>query len=401
MIDWLFGFVGPSVWGPIAFGFFTVQVTMMAITVYLHRYSAHRSLELHSSLQHFFRFWVWMTTGMATKEWTAVHRLHHAKTETKEDPHSPQVVGLANIVFKGVKYYRQAATNEEILRIYGKGTPDDWLERNVYVPKELTGIGLLLVIDLLLFGVSGVLVWGVQMVWTPFWAAGVINGIGHAWGYRNFECPGHATNMVPWGILIGGEELHNNHHTYPNSPKLSVKRWEFDIGWMWIRIFETLGLAKHNRVGPVVETDRSKGDFDLDSIIGLINDRYNVLANFGKRVVAPVVRAQRFSSLPASSRRLLRRGKSLICREAELLTHRQVKQLAELKSKFPTLSHVHDLRVKLTEICKDRSTSMSEIQSSLRAWCHDAEVKLRDVGYSELQDFIRELKYYSIPRATA
>ena len=242
-MDWLFGFVGLSVWGPILFTLATTQLTLVAITVYLHRHSAHRALELHPALKHVMRFWLWASTGMSTKEWTAVHRKHHACTETPEDPHSPVIEGLHEIVFKGVKHYRKGIT-PETLEKYGKGTPDDWLEHNVYEVREFLGIGSLAVLDILLFGVVGIVVWGVQMVWVPFWAAGVINGIGHAWGYRNFECPDHAKNIVPWAFFIGGEELHNNHHTYPNSPKLSVKWWEFDIGWMWIRLFEMCGSGQ-------------------------------------------------------------------------------------------------------------------------------------------------------------
>lgn len=398
-MDWLFGIVGLSVWMPILFTLFTTQLTIMAITVYLHRHSAHRALELHPAVKHVFRFWLWLTTGMSTKEWTAVHRKHHARTETKEDPHSPVIEGLSEIVFKGVKYYRQGIT-EETMRIYGKGTPDDWLERNVYVTREFLGIGSLAVLDVLLFGITGILVWAVQMVWTPFWAAGVINGIGHAWGYRNFECPDHAKNIVPWAFFIGGEELHNNHHTYPNSPKLSVKPWEFDIGWMWIRILEMCKLAKPNRIGPVVTKDLSKRELDLDSVIALINDRFNVMAKFGTKVVAPLVRAQHESGLANSSERLLRRAKALICRDEKVLSASDQQRLKEITERFPVLDTVYMLRVRLTEIWAQRTGSKAEVFEALREWCQHAEQRLRDSGHvQELQTFINELKFYATPRA--
>lgn len=335
---------------------------------------------------------------MSTREWTAVHRRHHARTETSDDPHSPIIEGLGEIVFKGVKYYRQGIT-DETLRIYGKGTPDDWLEHNVYEKREFLGIGSLAVVDLLLFGVAGILVWAVQMVWTPFWAAGVINGIGHAWGYRNFETPDHAKNIVPWAFFIGGEELHNNHHTYPNSPKLSVKRWEFDIGWMWIRLFESMGLAKPNRVGPVVVKDLSKSEIDLDSVVGLMNDRFNVMAKFGKKVVAPMVRAQYHANIANQSRALLRRAKALICRDENVISDSDLKHLDELKVQFPNLEIVHSLRVRLSEVWKKRTASKAELHEAVRDWCQLAEDKLREIGYlKELQTFMNEFKYYSIPK---
>ncbi len=397
-MDWLFGLVGLSVWAPVIFTVVSTQLTIVAITVYLHRHSAHRALELHPALKHVFRFWLWVSTGMSTKEWTAVHRKHHAKTETDQDPHSPVIEGLGEIVFKGVKYYRQGIT-PETMRIYGKGTPDDWLEHNVYASREFLGIGLLAVLDLLLFGVTGLLVWFVQMLWTPFWAAGVINGIGHAWGYRNFECPDHAKNIVPWAFFIGGEELHNNHHTYPNSPKLSVKPWEFDIGWMWIRLFEMCGLAKPNRIGPVVMQDPSKKELDIDSVMALVNDRFNVMAKFGTKVVAPLVRTQYQQAVANRSRRLLRRAKSLICRDDTVLSESDQQHLDEIKARFPMLETVYALRVRLSDVWKKRTGHKSDVYDALREWCHLADSRLRELGHvQELQAFVNELKYYAMPK---
>ncbi|MCE2407457.1 MAG: fatty acid desaturase [Pseudomonadales bacterium] len=397
-MNWLFGVVGLSLWAPIIFTLVMTQLTFVAITVYLHRHAAHRALELHPALKHVFRFWLWISTGMSTREWTAVHRKHHAFTETEQDPHSPVILGLGEIVFKGVKHYRNGIT-PETLRIFGKGTPDDWLERNVYVTREFLGIGSFLVLDLILFGITGLLVWIVQMLWIPFWAAGVINGVGHAWGYRNFECPDHAKNIVPWGFFIGGEELHNNHHTYPNSPKMSVKPWEFDIGWMWIRIFEMCGLAKPNRVGPVATKDLSKNELDLDSVIALANDRFNVMAKFGANVVKPLVRAQYQENLANQSRRLLRRAKRLICRHEEVLSESDQRRLDEIKHSFPTLETVYSLRVRLSEVWAKRTGNKTEIYDAMREWCLQAENKLRKVGHAqELHAFVNELKYYATPQ---
>lgn len=220
------------------------HVTIASVTIFLHRNQAHHSVELHPIASHFFRFWLWLTTGMFTKTWTAIHRKHHAKVETDEDPHSPKILGIKKVLFEGAELYRVAGKDKEMLERYGKGTPDDWLERNLYGKHDRIGILTMLVINMFLFGPIGLTLWAVQMMWIPVTAAGVINGVGHKWGYRNTETPDASTNVVPWGIVIGGEELHNNHHAYPLSARLSLKWWEFDIGWMYIRILETLGLAK-------------------------------------------------------------------------------------------------------------------------------------------------------------
>jgi stearoyl-CoA desaturase (delta-9 desaturase) len=220
------------------------HITIISVTLYLHRSQAHRGVEFHPILSHFMRFWLWLTTGMITKQWVAIHRKHHKDTDISGDPHSPHVYGIWNILFKGVRYYYLAGKNSKMIMNFGKGTPDDWIEKKVYTPYPHLGIALMLILDLVLFGWWGILVWSVQMIWIPFWAAGVINGLGHWWGYRNTNTDDRSTNIIPWGIWIGGEELHNNHHADPASAKLSRKWWEFDIGWMYLRIFEFLGLAK-------------------------------------------------------------------------------------------------------------------------------------------------------------
>ncbi|WP_313134230.1 delta-9 fatty acid desaturase DesA, partial [Stutzerimonas nitrititolerans] len=315
---WYTGFLDLSVWSLLGVTLLLTHVTIIAVTVYLHRYSAHRALELHPALKHFFRFWLWLTTAMNTREWTAIHRKHHAKCETPEDPHSPVHKGLLTVLRKGAELYMAEAKNEETLRIYGKNCPDDWIERNLYARFPNAGIVLMLALNLLLFGVIGLSVWAVQMLWIPLWAAGVVNGLGHALGYRNFECRDAATNLVPWGILIGGEELHNNHHTYPNSAKLSVKKWEFDLGWAWIRLFSLLGLAEVKRTAPIAHRIEGKNQLDMDSAMAILNNRFQIMAQYRRLVIAPLVR-QELARADASVRRHLHRAKRLLAREPSLL----------------------------------------------------------------------------------
>ncbi|MEO7114591.1 MAG: fatty acid desaturase, partial [Caldimonas sp.] len=251
VVDWLgHGFSGFNGWEIVAYTLFTTHITIAAVTIFLHRAQAHRALDLHGIPSHFFRFWLWLASGMVTKEWVAIHRKHHAKCETVDDPHSPQTRGIKTVLLQGSELYRTEARNQETLAKYGHGTPDDWIERNLYTRYSWEGVGLMLILNLMLFGAIGATVWAVQMLWIPITAAGIVNGIGHFWGYRNFEAADASRNVSPWGVIIGGEELHNNHHTYPTSAKLSVKPYEFDIGWAYIRGLEMLGLATVRKTAP-------------------------------------------------------------------------------------------------------------------------------------------------------
>ena len=220
------------------------HLTIVSVTLYLHRCQSHRGVEFHPVVSHAMRAWLWLTTGMTTKQWVAIHRKHHRFSDVEGDPHTPHVYGIWQVLFKGAGLYHSASKDKEMVQQYGVGTPDDWIERKLYIPHHRIGILLMLIIDLLLFGPWGFIVWGVQMIWIPFFAAGVINGVGHWWGYRNGETKDHSHNILPWGIWIGGEELHNNHHLGPASPKFSRKWYEFDIGWFYIRTLSWLGLAK-------------------------------------------------------------------------------------------------------------------------------------------------------------
>ena len=388
---WSYGLWAPSAWVIVAYTLIVTHITIVSVTLYLHRHSAHRALDLHPLLKHFFRFWLWLTTGIGTKTWTAIHRKHHATTDTAEDPHSPQILGLKALLLTGVEIYRAADTQATRDR-FGKGTPEDWVERNLYRRFTFLGIGLMLVLNVVLFGPIGLTVWAIQMLWIPFLATGVINGIGHYWGYRNFECPDAATNVFPWGVLIGGEELHNNHHTYPNSAKLSVRPWEFDIGWFWIRVFQLLRLAQPLSTGPVVERVSGKQSIDTDTAWALLNDRFRVMASYANEVVAPLVEEE-CSRADKATRKLLKRAKSLLCREESLLDEAAWQRIAHLVEANPMLKTLYDLKVQLQQVWAKRGGHSEEMLSALVQWCKDAE----ETGIQHLSDFVEELKGYTIP----
>lgn len=391
---WYDGLLGLSVWQLVAVTLVLTHITIVSVTVYLHRYSAHRALELHPALQHFFRFWLWLTTSMNTREWTAIHRKHHAKCETPEDPHSPVHKGLATVLRKGAELYMAEAKNEETLRIYGKNCPDDWIERNLYGRFPLFGVTAMLLIDLALFGVLGLTVWAVQMMWIPVFAAGVVNGLGHAVGYRNFECKDAATNIMPWGILIGGEELHNNHHTYPNSAKLSVRKWEFDIGWVWIRLFSALGLAKVRRTAPIAHQVEGKQTLDMDTAMAIVNNRFQIMAQYRKLVIKPLV-TQELQRVDDSVRHLFRRGKRLLSRETSLLQPQQQARLESLLDHSHSLKVIYEKRLALQQIWGRTSANGQEMVQALRDWCAQAEAS----GIRALQEFAATLRTYSLQPA--
>ena len=388
---WYTGFLDLSAWALVGVTLLLTHVTIVAVTVYLHRYSAHRALELHPALKHFFRFWLWLTTAMNTREWTAIHRKHHAKCETPEDPHSPVHKGLLTVLRKGAELYMEEAKNPETLQVYGKNCPDDWIERNLYGRFPNAGIVLMLMIDLALFGVIGLSIWAVQMIWIPFWAAGVVNGLGHAAGYRNFECKDAATNLVPWGIVIGGEELHNNHHTYPNSAKLSVKPWEFDLGWAWIRLFSLLGLAEVKRTAPIAHRVEGKSHLDMDSAMAILNNRFQIMAQYHKLVIAPLVR-QELARADASVRRHLRQASRLLAREPSLLHDGQQADVERVLEQSHALRVIYEKRLALQQIWSRTSSNGHEMLAAIRQWVIEAEAS----GIHSLREFAEHLKTYSL-----
>lgn len=383
-------------WGYIVTTLVLTHITIASVTIFLHRCQAHRALELHPVISHFFRAWLWLTTGQETKAWAAIHRKHHAKCETEEDPHSPQIFGLPKVLLYGAELYRNEKFNTETIERYGHGTPNDWLEKNLYTRHSAKGILITLVLDLLLFGVPGLTVWAIQMMWIPFFAAGVVNGVGHFWGYRNFECEDAATNIVPWGILIGGEELHNNHHTYPTSAKMSVKWWEFDIGWLYIRTLSLLGLAKVKRTIPQPEIVEGKKQIDAESLQVLLSNRIQIMTAYSKAVILPLFQQERKNALP-TERRFLQRVKSAFIRADILVDDIGRRSLEQFLEKNRVLQTVYNFREQLKAIWNRTTASQKELLEALQEWCQQAEA----TGIQKLKEFSDYLKGYTLRSAVA
>jgi stearoyl-CoA desaturase (delta-9 desaturase) len=365
------------------------HITIVAVTVYLHRCQAHRALDLNPVVAHFFRFWLWLTTGMITREWVGIHRRHHARCETPEDPHSPQVLGLRKVLWEGAELYREAAAKPDLVARYAHGTPDDWIERNLYQRFNFIGVSIMLVIDFALFGVLGIAVWAVQMIWIPFFAAGVINGLAHFWGYRNYQSPDAATNISPWGILIGGEELHNNHHAFPSSARLSSRWWEFDIGWMYIRLLEMMGLARVRRVARAPALDRDKAVVDMDTVKAVVVHRMHVLANYARDVIKPVAQAELCRS-EGECRRLARQARRLLVRDESSLDPTSRQRLQSILERSQVLATVHRSRQQLQQVWDRTASSQEALLNALQQWCKEAE----DSGIQALEDFARSLRSY-------
>ena len=380
-------------WGYVIVTLALTHITIAAVTIYLHRHSAHRALDLHPVVSHFFRFWLWLTTGMETKEWTAVHRKHHARCETNEDPHSPQVMGINAIMWQGSDLYRIEAKNRETLERFGQGTPDDWLERNVYVGHSISGIVIMMLINLALFGFIGVIIWAVQMAWIPFFAAGIINGVGHFWGYRNFQAEDASRNIVPWGIIIGGEELHNNHHAYATSARLSNKWWEFDIGWMYIRTLEIVRLAQVKKIAPAI-TLSPKTACDVDTLNAVILSRYDVLAKFArslKRTCAEEIQRLKTAHALRVDRKLVKRW---LHSNEQQLSAPDRERMHEVLSNSNVLHTVYSMRQELTALWQRSTATKEQLVHQLEDWCHRAEAS----GIVALQEFSRRLRCYQLTR---
>ncbi|HKU80180.1 MAG TPA: fatty acid desaturase [Rhodanobacteraceae bacterium] len=372
------------------------QLTIFTVTLYLHRSQTHRGVDFHPVLAHFFRFWGWLTTGMVTREWVAVHRKHHAKVETAEDPHSPQVAGIGKVFFEGAELYRTAAANEADLQKYGRGTPDDWMERHVYTPYPYLGVTLLAIIDIALFGVVGAAIWAAQMAWIPFWAAGVVNGLGHWWGYRNFETADKATNLTPWGVWIGGEELHNNHHAFPSSAKFALRKFEVDIGWVIIRGLEKVRLAKVLRVAPSLDERPNVSLPDMETLKALLTHRFEAMTDYYKTVIKPTVREQsdaegtrHFEAMP---RRRLRRA---LANGGRWLDQTGKARLAAIVENRPRLQQINEYRARLAALMEQRRPESA--LAALQQWCREAEAS----GNRKLIEFAARLKRYSVARAQA
>jgi stearoyl-CoA desaturase (delta-9 desaturase) len=388
-VEFLYGVLGLGFWGYVIAAAISLQITIVCVTVYLHRDATHRSLDLHPALRHFARFWIWFTAAMLTREWVAVHRKHHAKCETPEDPHSPVIYGLKRILLGGVELYQAQARNPETLEKYGRGSPDDWMERNVYTKHRNLGILVVIVLDLVLFGVPGIIIFAAQMLAMPLLAAGIINGVGHHSGYRNFECPDAARNIVPWGILLGGEELHNNHHAFPSSAKFSVRAWEFDIGWLWIKLFSTVGLAKVARVVPKVEMQLQRKHVDLETVRAVIVNRMHVLREYTSNVTLPVFRME----FAAAKGKLSSNLRKLLIREPVLLDATAKSRLNAALANHQALNTVHEFRERLRVMWNGSAMSNENLLQHLKEWIANAEASRIQV----LEEFAARLKSYSMP----
>ena len=380
-------------WGPLLiYLLVATQITIFAVTLYLHRSQAHRGVDFHPVIAHFFRFWTWLTTSMITKEWVAIHRKHHAKCETEEDPHSPMIKGIGNVFWRGVELYREARGDRASIEQYGKGAPNDWIERNVYTRHPLAGPTLLLFVSFALFGAMGVAVWAIQMAWIPFWAAGVVNGLGHWWGYRNFETTDTATNLTPWGVWIGGEELHNNHHAFPSSAKFALRRWEFDIGWAAIRSLETVGLAKVLRVAPSLDIRPNIQMPDTDTLKALLTHRFQAMTDYQRKVLVPALREEARiagARLRAMLPRKLEKG---LIDDGRWLKPDAREQLQQWIDQRPRIRTLVEYRARLAAVLETRSQSANDTLQQLQAWCREAEAS----GIEALQEFSLRMKGYSL-----
>ena len=391
LVDWMAHGLWSSAtwWQVLLVTLVMTHITIASVTIFLHRAQAHRALDLHAIPSHFFRFWLWMTTGMVTKQWVAIHRKHHAKCETVDDPHSPITRGIDTVLLRGAELYRAEAKVSETLSKYGHNTPDDWIERNVYTRHSALGVSLMLIIDVAVFGALGLTVWAVQMLWIPIWAAGVVNGIGHYWGYRNFEATDASTNVSPWGLIIGGEELHNNHHTYPTSAKFSVKPFEFDIGWGYIRALELLGLAKVRKTAPQLKLGEVKPQADAKTLEAIIANRYEVMATYAKELRAACASELAKVKAQGSVHLIdLQAAQRWLHRDAEKIPATVKPQLANAVKFSPQLAKLVAMREELRQLWTRTNVSAEQLVVDLQGWCKKAESS----GIEALAEFSRKLR---------
>ena len=377
-------------WTIIVVTLLMTHATIASVTIYLHRHQAHRALDLHPAIAFLFRLWLWLTTGMTTKNWAAIHRKHHAFVDNLGDPHSPQLVGLSKVLFEGAELYRDEGKNAETLIKYGHGTPDDWLERKVFGPHDRIGVATMLLLNLILFGPIGLTIWAVQMAWIPIFAAGIINGVGHWGGYRNFETADASTNITPWGIIIGGEELHNNHHAFASSARFSSKPWEFDIGWAYIQILAFLGLAHVKKLAPVPIVDHAKSTVDLDTLAAVISGRFHVMADYAKFVVKKVYREE-LNNAATEIREILKPTRSLLVKEEFLMDAQQRSMLETGLEHSKALAVVYEFRKQLQQIFTERTATPERLLAQLQEWCREAEA----TGIASLKEFAGSMRCYT------
>jgi len=386
------GVVGLGWWGMGLVLLVFTQLTIFAVTLYLHRSQAHRGVDFHPVIAHFFRFWTWLTTSMITKEWVAIHRKHHAKVETDEDPHSPVTKGIGTVFWRGVELYREARGMRADIEQYGRGAPEDWIERHLYTPHANLGPVALLAVNLVLFGLPGVALWAIQMAWIPFWAAGVVNGLGHWWGYRNFESADTSTNLTPWAFWIGGEELHNNHHAFPSSARFSMRRWEFDIGWAAIRGLQAVGLAKVLRVAPSMDVRPNIAVPDAETLKALLSHRFQAMTDYQRNVFVPALREEA-AFAGAKLRKLLpRRMRRGLVNDGRWLKPDCRAELSSWVEQRPRIRELVEHRARLAALLEARGNDAAERLKLLQAWCHEAEAS----GIAALQNYAARLKGYAL-----
>ena len=387
--EYYYGILGLGFWGYVIAGAVGVHITLIAITLYHHREQAHRSIDLHPALRHFFRFWLWINTGVVTKQWVAVHRKHHAMCERDGDPHSPQLVGLKTVLLQGAELYRKEARNPETVEKYGRGTPDDWVERHVYSRWPNVGVGLLFFVVVFLFGLPGIALYGIQLITMPLLAAGIINGLSHARGYRNFETEDASTNLWPLAVFVAGEELHNNHHAFPSSARFSQHPWEVDLGWLHLRLFAALGLARIRRVAPKPELVEEASSPDIEALRSILINRMHVLRHYRKSVTFPVLRGE-IRQYKGRAKVRIRRAKRWLTRHPSLLDNQSKERLAELMEKYPSLKTVVEYRNELKALWENTDLSNEGLLAELMGWCSRAEAS----GIEALEDFSTYLKSF-------
>ncbi len=387
------GFLNLPWWGELICVLAATHLTIISVTLYLHRCQSHRAVTLHPFVSHIFRAWLWLTTGQGTKQWVAVHRKHHACTEREDDPHSPHVHGIKKVLFEGTELYRKAAADSRICQEFGHGTPEDWIEDNLYTRFSNSGLGLLMLVYIALFGPIGLTYWAIQMIWIPFFAAGVVNGGGHYWGYRNFETQDGSTNLFNLGVLIGGEELHNNHHAYPSSARFSMRWWEFDIGWLYLRILSGLGLAEVKKVAPQPVKNKSinKERLDINAVRMMVSSRLHIMADYARHVTMPVLKAE-ISQAEGHYRSALKRIKKALVRERSRMTAPQIEYLNQVLHDSLQLKTVYEYQQRLLQVWTQKYHSNEGMLCAIAEWCQEAEA----TGIRVLEDFARSLKSYSI-----
>jgi stearoyl-CoA desaturase (delta-9 desaturase) len=388
MHNYVFGILDLNFWQLVGVSVSFLMISMMGVTLYLHRDQAHRSIELHPVLRYFFRFWIWANSAMQTDEWVAVHRKHHAMCEVEGDPHSPQVFGLKKVLLEGAELYREEANKKDTVEKYSKGTPQDWIQRNIFWRYINLGAWLFGIVCILLFGAAGIIILGIQLISMPLFAAGVINGLGHHSGYRNFECDDASTNVTPIAIVIGGEELHNNHHAFPTSAKFSVQWWEFDIGWMYICIFRALGLCKVRRVAPKPMITNSR-QVDVEMLQAVLVNRMHVLRDYTSHVTLPVFRRERLAD---RGNELFNKARKLLVVRPQKLDQPALSRLEQILENNQTLRTVHELREQLVQIWEQANISNEGLVKELKAWCVAAEAS----GIHSLEEFSERLRGYML-----